>query len=201
MTNVTFSDRLFRGGRREKWRRLARTLQSPVAQFDGLGTMRQPIASGRWIDLWFLNDSMLNQPKNQRVAAILAFAGILLPGLHKFYLGQPQWGIAYLLLSWTPVSKIASAIEGFWYLFQDRAEFDRQFNGTISNSVGLASVAGFAVSELSPVQTSQTGQVSPVSTVSTIAEAVRQIEQLRQDGLISEYEFEQKRRQLLDRIH
>ena len=36
--------------------------------------------------------------------------------------------------------------------------------------------------------------------VSAIAEALRQLDQLRQDGLISEYEFEQKRRQLLERI-
>jgi hypothetical protein len=36
--------------------------------------------------------------------------------------------------------------------------------------------------------------------VSAIAEALRQLDCLRQDGLISEYEFEQKRRKLLDRM-
>jgi hypothetical protein len=36
--------------------------------------------------------------------------------------------------------------------------------------------------------------------VSAIADALRELDDLRQDGLISEYEFEQKRRQLLDRI-
>ncbi len=143
---------------------------------------------------------MLNQPKNRRVAAALAFAGVLLPGLHKFYLGQPKWGVAYLLLGWTPVSKIASAIEGFWYLFQDRDEFDRNFNGGMTtNSVNPLELAhtGLTASEPSSIPAAPP---SPVSQVSTIAEAVRQIEQLRQDGLISEYEFEQKRRQLLDRI-
>lgn len=44
------------------------------------------------------------------------------------------------------------------------------------------------------------GQGLDPAQVPSIVEAVRQIEQLRQEGLISEYEFEQKRRQLLDRI-
>ena len=33
-----------------------------------------------------------------------------------------------------------------------------------------------------------------------VANALRELEALRQDGLISEYEFEQKRRQMLDQI-
>jgi hypothetical protein len=36
--------------------------------------------------------------------------------------------------------------------------------------------------------------------VGAIADALRELDRLRQDGLMSEYEFEQKRRQLLDRI-
>ena len=73
---------------------------------------------------------MLSKLKTREVAAILAFAGMLIPisGLHKFYLGQPLWGLVYLLLSWTPIPHVASAIEGFWYLSQDGNEFDRNFN-------------------------------------------------------------------------
>jgi TM2 domain-containing membrane protein YozV len=126
---------------------------------------------------------MLSKPKNRRIAAALAFAGILLPGLHKFYLGQPRWGMVYLLLCWTPISKIASAIEAVWYLFQDREEFDRNFN---------------AVPSSLPISTSA-ASTEPAH-VGIVADALRQIEQLRQDGLLSEYEFEQKRRQLLERI-
>ena len=36
--------------------------------------------------------------------------------------------------------------------------------------------------------------------VGEIANALRELEQLRQEGLISEYEFEQKRRSLLDQV-
>ncbi|MFB2894470.1 NINE protein [Aerosakkonemataceae cyanobacterium BLCC-F50] len=122
---------------------------------------------------------MLTKPKNRRVAAMLAFSGTLVPvaGLHKFYLGQPLWGVCYLLLSWTPIPRVASAIEGFWYLVQDSQEFDRNFN--------VEAGAAFP-STIDP------------QNVNALADALRQLESLRQEGLISEYEFEQKRRQLLN---
>jgi TM2 domain-containing membrane protein YozV len=121
-----------------------------------------------------------NQHKSRSVAAVLAFAGtVTVSGLHKFYLGQPFWGVLYVLLSWTPIPKVASAIEGVWFLAQDEEAFDRNFN------LGK-----------SPVKASQVAGKE----VSAIAEALRELDSLRQDGLISEYEFEQKRRQLLDHI-
>jgi TM2 domain-containing membrane protein YozV len=131
---------------------------------------------------------MLSKPKSRKIAALLAFASAANPipvsGLHKFYLRQPLWGMLYMLLAWTPIPKIASAIEGAWYLSQDSEEFDLKFNsGIISESkTGINS-----------------GSVDP-DKVGAIADAVRHLDQLRADGLISEYEFEQKRRQLLDRI-
>lgn len=131
---------------------------------------------------------MLSKPKNRQVAAALAFAGVIVPiaGLHKLYLGQYRWGMLYLLLSLaTPIPKIASAIEGVWYLTQDADQFDRNFNA------GL---------EVSPRVQYSTGPTVDPAKVSAIADAVRQLDQLRQDGLISEYEFEQKRRQLLDSV-
>ncbi|MTJ07210.1 MULTISPECIES: NINE protein [unclassified Anabaena] len=123
---------------------------------------------------------MLIKRKSRNIAAILAFSGTLtISGLHKFYLGQPIWGIIYVLLSWTPIPKVASAIEGVWYLTQDEETFDRYFN------------LGESVVKVS----SQTG-----NHVESLANALRELEALRQDGLISEYEFEQKRRQMLDQI-
>ncbi|UBF25446.1 SHOCT domain-containing protein [Kovacikia minuta CCNUW1] len=131
---------------------------------------------------------MWSKPKNRKMAALLAFASAANPvpisGLHKFYLQQPLWGVLYLLLAWTPIPKVASVIEGIWYLSQDSEEFDLKFNGGVSSEVKpLAEAKG----------------VDPAK-VGAIAEAVRQLDQLRADGLISEYEFEQKRRQLLERI-
>ena len=119
-------------------------------------------------------------PKNRQVAIILAFAGIVIPvaGFHKFYLGQPFWGIVYLLLSWTPISHIASAIDTVWYLTQPSSYFESNLN-----SIDL-----FAKPSIS----------SPPMT--NIADTIRELDKLRADGLISEYEFEQKRRQWLDRV-
>jgi TM2 domain-containing membrane protein YozV len=127
-----------------------------------------------------LDTMMLIKRKNRSIAIILAFAGTLtISGLHKFYLGQPLWGILYVLLSWTPIPKIASAIEGVWYLTQEEETFDRYFN------LGESPIK--ASSEIG-------------NQVESVANALRELEALRQDGLISEYEFEQKRRQMLDQI-
>ncbi|NJL62780.1 MAG: NINE protein [Methylacidiphilales bacterium] len=120
-----------------------------------------------------------NQHKSRSIAAVLAFSGTLtISGLHKFYLGQPLWGIIYVLLSWTPIPKVASAIEGVWFLAQDEDTFDQNFN--LGKSAKISQAAG--------------------KQVASIADALRELDTLRQDGLITEYEFEQKRRQLLDHI-
>lgn len=131
---------------------------------------------------------MLMKLKSRKVAAVLALVGTLIPiaGLHKFYLGQPVWGLLYLLLSWTPIPHVASAIEGVWYLVQDSDEFDRNFNSDLGMENFLQRQARIPT-------------IDP-NHVSTIADTLRQLDCLREDGLISEYEFEQKRRQLLDRI-
>jgi TM2 domain-containing membrane protein YozV len=123
---------------------------------------------------------MLNQQKNRSIAAILALSGTLtISGLHKFYLGQPLWGLLYVLLSWTPIPKVACAIEAVWYLAQDEETFDRNFN------LGKKALRNL-----------QQGALQ----VGAMADALRELDALRQDGLISEYEFEQKRRQMLDQI-
>ena len=118
--------------------------------------------------------------KNRRVAVVLALLGTVSPlaGLQKFYLGQPLWGIIYLVLWSTPIPRIACAIDTVWYLIQDVEQFELQFNG----------------------YTNQQIRNTDTQHISAIADALRELDQLRQDGLMSEYEFEQKRRQLLDRI-
>ncbi|WP_373542773.1 NINE protein [Chamaesiphon sp.] len=127
-------------------------------------------------------------PKNRQIAIVLAFASMATPiaGFHKFYLGQPGWGLVYLLLSWTPIPHIAAAIEAVWYLTQDDTHF-----GTNSNSL----LPDRAIGQ-SPHLANALLRTHPVATIS---ESIRELDKLRADGLISEYEFEQKRRQWLDR--
>lgn len=131
-------------------------------------------------------ETILNRPKNRQFAAALALLGTVTPisGLHKFYLGQPFWGGVYLLLLLfvPPLPHIACAIEAVWYLFLDRSQFDRRFNSA-DPTLNLAASKEIA------------------SSVDNVSTALRQLDGLREDGLISEYEFEQKRRQLLDRLN
>ena len=131
-------------------------------------------------------EKLLNLPKNRRTAIALALLATILPWpiavLQKFYLGQPLWGVIYLLLWNTPIPRIASAIDAVWYLVQGEEEFQQQFNsGDAPNNRRFSN----------PFQPPQ---------VRAVAEALRELDQLRAEGLVSEYEFEQKRRQLIDRM-
>jgi TM2 domain-containing membrane protein YozV len=125
-------------------------------------------------------NSALNPLQQRQVAIVLAFAGVVLPvaGLHKFYLGQHRWGLVYLLLSWTPIPHVAAAIEAVWYLVQPDV----------------------VAAELSLTNSDSVATLSPATPIVQLTEGIRQLEQLRVDGLITEYEFEQKRRQFLDRL-
>ncbi|WOD40842.1 NINE protein [Nodosilinea sp. E11] len=122
--------------------------------------------------------------RSRRTAVILAWVGVLTPlsGLHKFYLGQPFWGILYLLLGLTPIPKVACAIEGVMLLTQSADDFAQRW----SDSVAQAS------SPLDPTRVS--------AQVSALGVALRELDTLRQEGLISELEFEQKRRHLLEQV-
>jgi TM2 domain-containing membrane protein YozV len=126
--------------------------------------------------------SQIYPPRNRRTAILLAFAGIIVPGLHKFYLGQRGWGIAYLLFFWSGIPRIASLFEGIWFLVQGQGAFDTAFNGA------------------TPLPSQNPAPRIDPAQVGAIADALRQLDTLRQEGLISEYEFEQKRRRLLDQI-
>ncbi|MGB3201740.1 MAG: NINE protein [Nodosilinea sp.] len=117
--------------------------------------------------------------RSRRTAVTLAWLGVLTPvsGFHKFYLGQPFWGALYLLLSWTQIPRVACAIEGFMLLTQPAGTF------------GAIEV---------PAKDAKVG-VNP-SQINALGKALRELDTLRQEGLISELEFEQKRRQLLDQV-
>ncbi len=65
---------------------------------------------------------------NRVVAALLA---ILLGsfGIHKFYLGEIGWGIAYLLFSWTFLPGLVGIIEGILYLCMTDDQFQHRYGG------------------------------------------------------------------------
>ncbi len=128
-------------------------------------------------------EKLAGGPKNRKLAIFLALIGSILAlpfpiaGIHKIYLGQPLWGIIYLLLWQTPIPRIACAIDAVWYLIQD--------NDRLAAYLPKTGTPATAIPTLDPEK------------VNAIATALRELERLRGEGLISEYEFEQKRRQLL----
>lgn len=68
-----------------------------------------------------------------RIRAIaFALSGIVVPGLHKFYLKQRGWGIAYLALYPTHIPQLASVLEGLWYAWLGPEQFERRFNPAIA---------------------------------------------------------------------
>lgn len=132
----------------------------------------------------FSLNSFEGQGKKKIIAILLAFLGAIAPfgGLHKFYVGQPIWGVIYLFLGWhSPITSIACAVDAVLYI----AQFSNQW-GFQSNSETTTTITQINQQSLQAKNTVE------------IAEAIRQLENLRQQGLVSEYEFEQKRRQLLD---
>ncbi|WP_202925288.1 SHOCT domain-containing protein [Myxacorys almedinensis] len=112
--------------------------------------------------------------------------GFHLVGLHKLYLGQRWWCLIYVAFALTgsKVAWIAGIFDAIFYLVQNPDEFDANFNNGVMPEAAT-SVGIFAT--------------SPTS-VNRISETLRDLDQLREDGLISEYEFEQKRRKLLEKI-
>jgi TM2 domain-containing membrane protein YozV len=123
--------------------------------------------------------------RNRRLAVLLAGLGVVTPlsGLHKFYLGQPGWGVLYLLLGLTPIPKVACAIDGVMLLTQSMDDFTHRWSQPLSDS-----------------RTSGSGTPLDATQVNALGVALRELDALRQEGLISELEFEQKRRQLLGQV-
>lgn len=67
------------------------------------------------------------QTKNKLIAAILAiFFGDL--GIHKFYLGRVEWGLLYLLFSWTGIPMVLGWIEGIVYLCTSDKSFQQKYS-------------------------------------------------------------------------
>lgn len=138
----------------------------------------------------------MNTSSHRRIAIALAFAGALpsplpLAWIHKFYLGQYLWGVVYLLLSPTLLPQAACALEGIWFLSQSNDRFVNRFPTAHAPLAAVANSTWTVVSRQGDTSAPVTNQV---------VEALRDLEQLRQEGLVTEYEFEQKRRKLIDKI-
>lgn len=140
----------------------------------------------------------VNPEKNITVKAALAFLGALQPtpiplaGIHKFYAGQYGWGLVYVLLGTTQLPRIACAVEGVWYLGAPLIKNLGARIGMFPNPLMPPLTTPFPPETLAGPKLGET--------VDAVANGLREIEQLRQEGLLSEHEFEQKRRKLLEQM-
>jgi TM2 domain-containing membrane protein YozV len=129
---------------------------------------------------------MVLAQRSRRTAVILAWLGVIFPGLHKFYLGQPVWGCFYLLLGfspWAKVPRVSCALEAVLLQSQSEEAVDGRWGKVLKPNPGSPSIASIDLTQ-----------------INTLGAALRELDTLRQDGLISELEFEQKRRLLLDQV-
>ncbi|MBS5798046.1 MAG: NINE protein [Dysgonomonas mossii] len=115
--------------------------------------------------------------KNKTVAALLAiFLGCL--GIHKFYLGKGWQGVLYLLITVFTLGiagiiiAIISLIEGIILISMSDKEFDMKYNKQY----------------MSANQNNYRGNY---------IEDIRKLHQLKEDGIITEQEFEDKKRKML----
>jgi TM2 domain-containing membrane protein YozV len=146
--------------------------------------------SRRW--LYPVTKKTVMLTHNRKIAIALAFASVLptplpLAWLHKFYLGQYLWGIIYLVLAPTLLPQVACCLEGVWYMSQSDDGFASRFPK--AGSILPATVSAFV-----------TGNALETPNAPSTTDTLRDLDQLRQEGLVTEYEFEQKRRKLLDQI-
>ncbi len=125
--------------------------------------------------------------KDKNTAAILAFAlgGF---GAHRFYLGQPGWGLVYIIFAWTFIPSLVAFFEFLNLLFMDPDEFDRRYNG------GHTLAAPITVAMLPP-GVGGTGGHRPVEDV---AEQIQKLHELRVAGLLTDEEFERQKAKILD---
>lgn len=69
----------------------------------------------------------LSAEKNRYLAAVLALT-LGWGSAHKFYLGQPGWGIAYLLFFGRVFQRHNCGwVEALWYLIMTNQQFQQRF--------------------------------------------------------------------------
>ncbi|WP_410087564.1 NINE protein [Barnesiella intestinihominis] len=121
--------------------------------------------------------------KNRITAALLALVlgGI---GVHRFYLGKIASGVLYLLFCWLFfIPAIIAFIEFIVLICMSDEEFDRRYNA-------------YAIAPPTIV-VNPTTEVTVKSDNTTYVEEVKKLYDLKVKGMITDEEFEQKKKMLL----
>ncbi|MCD8202370.1 MAG: NINE protein [Prevotella sp.] len=111
--------------------------------------------------------------KSKVLAALLAiFLGGL--GIHKFYLGKVWMGIWYIVFSCTGLSSLIGIIEGIQYLVWSDEKFDAKYN------VGYDYYDNY-----------------DQPNHSNTADEIEKLYELKEKGVITEEEFQNRKKKLL----
>lgn len=123
--------------------------------------------------------------KSKTTAAILAiFLGGI--GVHRFYLNQSGLGILYLLFCWTFIPLVVSLIDFIWLLTMDENRFNQKFNSNYHTPY--------------PNHTNITvnnGTQNQPHTSTSTSDEIKKLYDLKEKGIITQEEFELKKKILL----
>ena len=128
--------------------------------------------------------------KSKVTAIILCFflGGI---GVHKFYLNQSGKGVLYLLFSWTFIPCFLSLIDLIVLLCMSEDEFNRKYNGV---PVQAAPVAPNNNVNTIAINMGGAAQSNPTASKS---DEIMKLYEMKEKGIITEEEFELKKKTLL----
>lgn len=125
--------------------------------------------------------------KSKTITILLAFflGGI---GAHRFYLGQTGLGLLYLVFFWTFIPGLIAIIDIICFLVMSDEEFDQKYNLLYMDSKSQQEPHSGAFSY-------NMGNANRQNT--SVAEEIKKLYELKEKGIITEEEFEQKKKDLL----
>ena len=114
--------------------------------------------------------------KSRTTAWILAlFLGGI--GIHKFYLRKTAWGVVYLVFCWTYIPLIVSFVEFIVLASMSDKEFNLKYNTSVPD----------------PMVTTQ----SPAPVNPQYMDDVKKLYEMKEKGMITEEEYELKKKMLM----
>lgn len=110
-------------------------------------------------------------------------------GIHRFYLGQTGLGVAYLLFSWTLIPLFIALIDFIGFLCMSDEKFNRKYNA----------VEEIAVSAMpnNNVNTVAINMGGPMTAIATSSDEIVKLYELKEKGIITQEEFELKKKTIL----